>query len=761
MDSTGLRVGMVLCILLLACITAVFFHRVLLNPGKSLCSLDIVRANCEYKYAQWHSFSEWGRFPLWDPTVFSGKSIVGDSLTALLNPPQWLFWILPSPALFGYLLWFYATLGAWGMFLLAKRKGCDAHGALVAAVIFTLGGKMAAHLYAGHVEVLGAMLCLPWIMLATEGVLDKPSFSRAALLGATFALVCSCGSVQIMYWHFLFAGAYALLWLLDRAFRNGWRAVVRPALVLAAGTLSFLVFAAPWWFPIVRQTLLLAARARGTDYAFASSNSPDYADLLHLVWPFHGIIPPAALEPGTKQDILFWEKTIYLGLVPLALLGPACLWPQKNRSATFILVILLLVSFALGLGDHGPIYWLATKVVPGFGMFRCPGRFFFYTSFAAALLVGLFLSDGGAAARKWNVLAFSGGLLAVVTAGALWLSWTGSPPTAHAWLPVIVLTLFVLATVLWLRGVLPEHLWKTVLLLLVCCDLFVVWQEHFLVAPTENFVPKGRVVEYFQEAQKREEFRILAPEIIDQTRAARYGLEIVNGYHPGVSGRFLDLYKAIWKLDDFDSTTLMNHPPTDIVHPVILDLLNVNYLAVAVSKPLLPGEQGVQLPDCSGPEIRIFRRPTALPRVYLVPGANVPPAGVSLLDALCAMNPTAGCLVEDHPFQGGDAFKFLPYDRSSASDLTLNFTSEKGGVAVISQAWHPDWRATDHGLPVEVRRVNYDFVGVCVGPGEHEIRVWYRPWDFYLGCAIAAAAWSILAGAGAWTLWRRRRLAGA
>ena len=80
-------------------------------------------------------------------------------------------------------------------------------------------------------------------------------------------------------------------------------------------------------------------------------------------------------------------------------------------------------------------------------------------------------------------------------------------------------------------------------------------------------------------------------------------------------------------------------------------------------------------------------------------------------------------------------------------------------MVVISQAWHPDWRATDHGQLVEVRRVNYDFVGVCVGPGDHEIRVWYWPWDFYLGCYVAALGWATLAAAGAWTIRKRRRLA--
>ena len=74
----------ILCFALLTAVTTVFFYRLVFHPGNTLTSFDIVAAQSEYKFVQWHSFSDWGRFPLWDPTVFCGKSIVGDSLPAVL-----------------------------------------------------------------------------------------------------------------------------------------------------------------------------------------------------------------------------------------------------------------------------------------------------------------------------------------------------------------------------------------------------------------------------------------------------------------------------------------------------------------------------------------------------------------------------------------------------------------------------------------------------------------------------------------------------
>jgi len=750
------------CLLLLALLTALFFQRVLLHPGHTINGMDICAAHSEYKFVQWHSFADWGCFPTWDPTIFCGKSIVGDSLPAVLNPPEWLFWIIPSPALFGYLLWFYATLGAWGMFLFAGKKGCEPQGALFAAVIFALGGKMAGHVFAGHMEVLAAMWCLPWIMLAAGGALERPSLMRSALLGATLALVSTCGSIQIMYWHFLFVGAYAFLWLVSAFSKKGIWSAVRSALGFAAGVFSFLFFAAPWWLPIIFQTLMLSARARGTGYEFAASFSPDYADLLHLIWPFRGNIPPTWVG-GAKYLDPYWEKTLYVGIIPLALVVPACLMSRKNRGLTICLAVTGLVTFLLGLGDKGPLFWLAVHLIPGFGFFRCPGRLFFYTGFLVALLVGLFLSEnGGGVARKKAVLACSVLLLAGVCAVLIVVRGIDGGWMAHALLPVVLLAVFAAESLLWMRGALSERVWRGTVLALVCCDLFVVWDPHIRTTDTANVAPRTPVGDFLEAQERNEEFRFLAPEkLLSQTGAAKYGLEMVSGYHPGIYGRYYDLYRAIWESDTSTTSYLKEHSAHEVAHPVILDLMNAVYSVLPAEDPGLAGEKATEIRAADGgpPLAKVYRRESALPRVCIVPDASLPPPGTPVLEALCSMDPRAGCFVENRPFQGGEAFRALPFERHSAGDLTVRFKSEKGGVVLISQAWHPDWRAVDNGKEVEVRQVNYDFVGICLPPGDHNLRVWYLPMDFYLGCYIAAFSWMALALAGAWAMRRKRRSA--
>ena len=64
--------------------------------------------------------------------------------------------------------------------------------------------------------------------------------------------------------------------------------------------------------------------------------------------------------------------------------------------------------------------------------------------------------------------------------------------------------------------------------------------------------------------------------------------------------------------------------------------------------------------------------------------------------------------------------------------------------AARGPAWHPDWCATDNGRPIQLRRVNHNFVGVPVEPGDHTLRIWYRPWDFYLGVLVSLVTLSTI-----------------
>jgi len=113
-------------------------------------------------------------------------------------------------------------------------------------------------------------------------------------------------------------------------------------------------------------------------------------------------------------------------------------------------------------------------------------------------------------------------------------------------------------------------------------------------------------------------------------------------------------------------------------------------------------------------------------------------------------------VVEDRPMDGAAEFQELPITNYTPGDITLQCTTAKPGVAVLSQAWHPDWKITDNGHPLGLRRVNYGFMGFALPAGEHSLRIWYRPWDFYWGGLISAPLWAITLITGAcWLVCRK------
>ncbi|MCC6486538.1 MAG: YfhO family protein [Candidatus Hydrogenedentes bacterium] len=730
-------------LLLLALLSVLFFREVFLHPTQMLWANDIVRAHSSYRAAQWHSFWDWGAFPLWDPTVFCGKSIVGDPLPALLNPLGFVFWLTPDPRLFGLLLCIYVTLGAWGTFLFCRRLGCDAAGAFLAAAAFAFSGKIGAHIFAGHVEVLSTMLGFPWILWAAEGLLKQKRIQDVAALGLTLAFVAAMGSVQVVYWHVLAVTVYVCLRLLRGKLLDREHVGIRPFVLYGASLVLFALVGAPWWFPIVRQTLLLSARGETVTYEFATMNSVAPWELVRLIWPNWGT-PHAEPFQNDAQMGFFWESASYPGVVTLcfALAALAVLW---RKPGVLEFGVLALIALVLALGRHSPLYWLAYELVPGFALFRAPGRLLFYTVFSFAVLAGLALSN--AEARRVKVAIAAAicvvGEAVLIIPIAVQSSLRGSP-VSLLWLPLLLCVLLGVLAFFWAFQRVPTGVWQIACVVTLVAEFLVYWAPLVTAVPVEKALPPSGVAEFLAGQRAKEEFRILdTAGILPQQIAARYGIETVTGYHPGIYGHYLDLYKKIWFQDDSDIVELLVHPPNEIACPTVLDLMNVRY--IITSQILTSGgytEAYRTTPEESERIQFVYRRESALPRAFLVAKAVEPSPGITVVDQVCQIDPRQECLVSEDPVDGTAKFQELDVKRTSPGDFRLEFEADAPGVVVLSQAWHPDWRATDGGKPVQVRRVNHAQAGVPVEAGKHQLRVFYFPWDFYLGLGVSALAFA-------------------
>jgi hypothetical protein len=745
----------------LALISTVLFREVFLHPGQMLWGNDLVRLHTIVKSAQYRSLWEFGRFPLWDPTEFGGRSIVGDPIAALLNPLEWLFWLTPSSAMFGVYFWAYVTAGAWGMWLWMRRLGAEPVGAVVAAMAFAFSGKTAGHLFAGHLELLPGMLCLPWVMWATEGLLQRRSIASAVVLGAVLGVTATTGSVQALYWHVLLIGIYVTVCYSPLRQPRGWAQAV--GLCALAG-LVFVLGAMAWWLPVVRQTLLLSARAGqaggGFDFAMMGSAAP--SDLARLIWPFHGRALPLPLVSDPENGF-FWESASYPGLVALALAGFALAIAWRERR-TRIFGGLALLFLLLALGPSTPLYRLVYDVVPGVAMFRAPGRLLFEANLFLAALSGLGIGKllPAHAAGRWGFVGVLAALFTVALAGRAPAQSTGSHLAGWPlWAIVTLLTLLV-GAVLFACDKIRTRVFAATLVGVCVADLALVWSAHlYLVEPEQVFRPNS-VVQFLREQQVGQPYRYFDPtETVPPHLAALNGLQTMTGYHPGLYRHQLEFYQSLWPAGEGSSLVqLLMHSPQDIACTPALDLMNVRF--VVAFEPELD-DRFVKVFTTPEGEFRtprhIFERKDWLPRAFVVPASVRPPDGDDELATLCQLDPRTTCLIDAEPIGGVATFQALPVSDKSPGRLALSFELSSPGVLVVSESWHPDWVATDRAVPVTVHRANHGLLGIPLAAGRHDLHLWYRPWDFYLGCAVSGVFWLVVIAAAGWRRWRRSRAA--
>ncbi|MEZ5988530.1 MAG: YfhO family protein [Planctomycetota bacterium] len=76
----------------------------------------------------------------------------------------------------------------------------------------------------------------------------------------------------------------------------------------------------------------------------------------------------------------------------------------------------------------------------------------------------------------------------------------------------------------------------------------------------------------------------------------------------------------------------------------------------------------------------------------------------------------------------------------------LVLATEADGAAwlLLRAAWLPGWHATVDGAPVEVLRADFAFMGLALPAGGHEVVLHYRPWTYDLGLWAAGLSLFVL-----------------
>jgi len=164
-----------------------------------------------------------------------------------------------------------------------------------------------------------------------------------------------------------------------------------------------------------------------------------------------------------------------------------------------------------------------------------------------------------------------------------------------------------------------------------------------------------------------------------------------------------------------------------------------------------------------GRQYTVYRNTLFLPRAFFVPGYRVvkdkdevlgllmrrdfPATQTVLLYEDPGFSPTA-----DSMFNGGA--DITHYD---ANRIELSTRASAEALLVLSENWHPAWKAAVDGEPVPILRAYHTLRAIRVGPGEHEVVLTYDSVYYNLGLLLTAISLAFLLVAIGVTVVRRRK----
>ena len=673
-----------------------------------------------------------GELPLWCPWEKGGFSFSADPESGAFYPIVWVLaalsqllgpgaWIMLVNALV------HLLIAGVGIFLYLRRWGLHEGAALVGGLSYTLSSRLAK---SKDQTALGPSVWLPWLLMAIEETVRRPSWRSGALLGTAVGCNVLAGYPPNVFRNLL---AVALFFAFElcrrlRASEHAWDYLQRLSGALLLAVLLAVALASPVVAPL--SLIKDSARESMTLYEILHSTIG-----IEDAWQL--------LAPGVRDQPDF---LLYQGLLPalLALFALLRFSPQRLLWAFGAVFF-----FLLACGDGALLLPALVAKVPGFALFRVPELYLFGAVFFVAVLAASGLSELLGANQRRRVSARRQILLVTLLALAVQLAvrYLGAPSQRPApYLPPsAVLSLYLLppsAAVLWGLVAESRHLQllaRVLLVPLLLLDLGLQNRPTYdILAPKPSFAADQAALAPLQQP---------AADIRSDVRIADHGQ---FGYRLGMRERVREFFGRQTALISERYRRYVAHA---LAEPRLLAAANVRYEAFALRR---------------APQAWVRTLSDAAPFAYWVGRPTLARSGAEAL-ALLARRPAGSLGILERPDLDAQTLKELAALRSETppvparllhlgnNRVRLALDTPAAGLLVINEVFAPGWRATVDGQPVRIYRTNYIFRGLRVSGGLHEIELWYRPAAVVFSIGLYAATVVALLVALAVVLGRRRR----
>jgi hypothetical protein len=707
-----------------------------------------------------------GQFPFWNPYIKCGVPLFATIQPAVLYPLSLPCLFLPLDLAFNWTIILHFFMAAAFTYVLMLELGATARGALTASLAFLFSG----YLISVH-NVLNTLLSVAWYPLVILCGCRLVGNGRARWSVAVGLCLCSMflgGGIEILLFtcaSLVFLCLYPQL-LPGTNVENG-PGLVRRLLLLGLAVLVFLGLSMIQLLPFM-ELYPMSDRYGGVVLSEATRWSLAPRDLIYFLLP--DLFGPR-ISPWHYWNLQNYLKSIYVG--PVCLFLAATYFLRKGRS-TLPLLLVMVLSLALALGGHTPIYAVLHRFFPLFATVRYPVKFLFIFIFFLCVAAGFGLD---AIHRRFSEnlppASWTQGLIlvaAVLLGVALYicrlapdrvmeltLQWWGDsldpaflPTALHNFNRLLVISILGLIIIFFGLRHRLVRLGSPLLLVLLTLDLFLGNRGFAVKLDSSSFHSETEIIRTLKEDPGLFRFHTL-PEIgkvevllksyeeFHKKRKQSLGHDLMMEHHLfDIDGYNVPLQR---RYENF--VNLIRGRPLEPTRP-LLNLLNVKY--VLANGPIdLPGYVWVR----NGLEtIKLYENLNYLPRAMVVKDFKVLQGDRQFLQTLKdpRFDPRKTVLLESVPNRllslRKEAVKLtlkpevrvITYENNR---MVLEVSTPEAALLFMSESYYPGWKAYVNGRQEEILRANYVFRAIPLGPGSHRVELVCQPLSFKLGMALS------------------------
>jgi hypothetical protein len=707
-----------------------------------------------------------GELPWWDRHLAMGFPLLANFQTGAFYPPNLAYLLFTFLIALKINFILHSSIAALGAYLLARQWDYGRDAALIAALLFSLGGCMISMLnLLNHFQ---AAVWLPWLLLVTE----RQSLASGRC-GTLFCVIVAtlqflAGSPEI------YAMSMGLCLLNGLQRRVSGQTSLAPLFLLLKINLLVAGVSMVQVLPTL-ELLRETGRLRFASFEGVTAWSLHPGELLNLFL--------LDREVDTKSFDTFrsftglpapFFMTVYMGaLFPFGLWAWVLTRSGKERTVVLTGIV---VSVVLSLGSFTPLYRWFYDYLPWVFMFRFPAKFFF-VSFAlfvyvTAAGVNAWMSERPSTARfligpgvlcgvfvTLDILLRCG---EVFSPAWLWPTIGANRETASGIIMSVerqFLFGFSLAAPLWLwtRGKIRKTTVQILVVVVVLVDLCGAHRPYLFLTGQSVLSSKPTLLRYVEaESSERRLFfasahSLLHPVAVLFPGARSPNEDIVFGIEslrPNAGRLWHVTYVQDMDALARDAYDLLRAEAQQLAPSQLYRLLGALNVSHLVSQQPL-ADDGISLVG-HFPKypLWLYRIERVVPRVYIVPHSvyEVEPSAVIRRLADVDFDPAQDVILEQRlTLKGHGIFNGVAkLTDHSQTRISIDVLLDQPGILILTDSFYPGWRVLVDGQEKQIMRANVFFRAVQLTAGAHRVDFRFEPASQKYGVTVSLIATGIL-----------------